>query len=127
MSSTTRFPNGVTNVGEDTIFAALGQLAPTKFHTYWEDFDYYAAGDWTVTETQASATQALADGDGGLLLLSCNDREVPVETVLAAADVGARAAGREVKSLVELPLPPDITSKDAPKGRPMRGVLLTLR
>jgi 23S rRNA (cytosine1962-C5)-methyltransferase len=69
----------------------------------------------------------LALDGGGLLLLSCNDREVPVEVVLAAADVGARAARREVKSLTELPLPPDITSKDAPKGRPMRGVLLTLR
>jgi 23S rRNA (cytosine1962-C5)-methyltransferase len=69
----------------------------------------------------------LALDDGGLLLLSCNDREVPVEAVLAAADVGARAARRPVKSLVELPLPPDITSKDAAKGRPMRGVLLTLR
>ena len=70
MSSTTRFPNGVTNVGEDTIFAALGQPAPTKFHTYWEDFDYYTAGDWTVTATDPGATQALTDGDGGLLLVT---------------------------------------------------------
>ena len=68
--STTRFPNGVTNVGEDSLFAALGQLAGPEFHTYFEDFDYYAAADWTVTETQAGATQALTDGDGGLLLLT---------------------------------------------------------
>lgn len=66
----TRFPNGVTNVGEDSPFADLAMPAPTKFHTFFEDFDYYAAGDWTVTETQAGATQALADGDGGLLLLT---------------------------------------------------------
>lgn len=70
MLSNTRFPNGVTNVGEDSLFAAMGQLAPTKFHTYWEDFDYYTAANWTVTETQAGATQALTDGDGGLLLLT---------------------------------------------------------
>jgi len=68
--STTRFPNGVTNVGEDSLFAALGQLAATQFHTYFEDFDYYNAANWTVTETQAGATQALTDGDGGLLLLT---------------------------------------------------------
>ena len=68
--STTRFPNGVTNVGEDSLFAALGQLAATQFHTYFEDFDYYAAGDWTVTETDSGATQALTDGDGGLLLIT---------------------------------------------------------
>lgn len=70
MLITTRFPNGVTNVGEDSLFAAMGQLAPTKFHTFWEDFDYYNASNWTVTETQAGATQALTDGDGGLLLLT---------------------------------------------------------
>jgi hypothetical protein len=66
----TRFPNGVTNVGEDSPFADLSMPVPTLFHTYFEDFDYYAAGDWTVTETQAGATQALTDGDGGLLLIT---------------------------------------------------------
>jgi hypothetical protein len=35
-----------------------------------EDFDYYVAGDWTVTETDSGATQALTDGDGGLLLVT---------------------------------------------------------
>ena len=68
--TTTRFPNGVTNVGEDSLFAQLGQPAATQFHTYFEDFDYYAAADWTVTETDAAATQALTDGDGGLLLIT---------------------------------------------------------
>ena len=68
--TTTRFPNGITNVGETSLFAELGQPAATNFHTYFEDFDYYTAADWTVTETQAGATQALTDGDGGLLLLT---------------------------------------------------------
>jgi len=68
--TTTRFPNGVTNVGEQSLFAELGQPAATIFHTYFEDFDYYTAADWTVTETDAGATQALADGDGGLLLIT---------------------------------------------------------
>ena len=68
--TTTRFPNGVTNVGEQSLFAELGQPAATNFHTYFEDFDYYTAGDWTVTETDSGATQALTDGDGGLLLIT---------------------------------------------------------
>jgi len=68
--TTTRFPNGVTNVGEQSLFAELGQPAATLYHTYFEDFDYYAAADWTVTETDAGATQALTDGDGGLLLIT---------------------------------------------------------
>jgi 23S rRNA (cytosine1962-C5)-methyltransferase len=62
----------------------------------------------------------------GLLVLSCNDRDVDVDAVLAAAHTGATAARRHVKRLVELPLPPDVTSKDAPRGRPMRGALLTV-
>jgi hypothetical protein len=57
-------------VGEQSLFAELGQPAATLYHTYFEDFDYYTAANWTVTETQAGATQALTDGDGGLLLLT---------------------------------------------------------
>ena len=66
----TRFPNGVTNVAETNILADFGAMDPTKFHTYFNDFDTYAAADWVVTETQAAATEALADGDGGLLLIT---------------------------------------------------------
>lgn len=66
----TRFQNGVNNVNVSSIFNALKTMDPTQYHTYFEDFDYYNAADWTVTETQAGATQALANGDGGLILLT---------------------------------------------------------
>lgn len=66
----TRFPNGVTNVADNALFADMVQPDPTKFHTYFNDFDTYTAGDWTVTETDAGATQALTAGDGGLLLVT---------------------------------------------------------
>lgn len=66
----TRFPGGVTNVSEASIFADMPDTDPTKFHTYFNDFDTYTAGDWVVTETQAGATQALPAGDGGWLLLT---------------------------------------------------------
>jgi hypothetical protein len=46
------------------------QLDPTIMHTFFNDFDAYAAADWTVTETQAGATQALTNVDGGVLLLT---------------------------------------------------------
>jgi len=68
--TTTRLPNGFTNVGDSSIFANMTQPDPTKFHEYWNDFDTYTAGDWVVTETQAGATQALTAGDGGWLLLT---------------------------------------------------------
>lgn len=68
--SNTRFPYGVTNVGETNLFADMVQPDPTLFHTYFNDFDTYTAGDWVVTETDSGATQALTAGDGGLLLVT---------------------------------------------------------
>lgn len=69
MGVPTRFPNGVTNRVKAN---PLGQFLlpdPTSVHAYFEDFDYYTAADWTVTEVGV-ATQALTDIDGGALLVT---------------------------------------------------------
>lgn len=81
----TRFPNGVTNVAENDLFCDLAMPDPTQFHTYFNDFDTYAAGDWTVTETSSTATQALADGDGGWLLVTNSDQD---DSICALQKVG---------------------------------------
>jgi hypothetical protein len=94
--TTTRFPNGVTNVGEDSLFAQLGQPAATLFHTYFEDFDYYTAANWTVTETQAGATQALADGDGGLLLLTNTAADNDLVSLQKVGESFRFAAGKKL-------------------------------
>jgi hypothetical protein len=70
MASPTRFPSGVTNVRSTATLGSFVAPDPTKAHSYFEDFDYYTAGNWVVTETQAGATQALSDADGGVLLLT---------------------------------------------------------
>ena len=92
----TRFPNGVTNVGEDSPFADLAMPAPTKFHTYYEDFDYYVAGNWTVTETQAGATQALTDGDGGLLLITNTAADNDLVALQKVGESYRFASGKEL-------------------------------
>jgi hypothetical protein len=92
----TRFPNGVTNVGEDSPFADLAMPAPTKFHTYYEDFDYYVAGNWTVTETQAGATQALTDGDGGLLLITNTAADDDLVALQKVGESYRFASGKEL-------------------------------
>jgi hypothetical protein len=92
----TRFPNGVTNVGEDSLFADLTMPAPTKFHTYYEDFDYYVAGNWTVTETQAGATQALTDGDGGLLLITNTAADNDLVSLQKVGESYRFASGKEL-------------------------------
>ena len=70
---TTHFTTGVTNVGTDSTLGKLKAPAPHKYHTYFNDFDTYLASDWTITTTEVGpgcATEALADGDGGLLLVT---------------------------------------------------------
>lgn len=65
----TRFPGGINNSVITETTGNLGFPDPTKFHTYFNDFDTYTAGDWVVTETGV-ATQVLTDGDGGWLLVT---------------------------------------------------------
>ena len=70
---TTHFTSGVTNVGTDSTHGKLKAPAPHKYHQYFNDFDTYLASDWTITTTEdgtGSASEALADGDGGVLLVT---------------------------------------------------------
>jgi len=67
---TTNFPNGLTNNNSENALGSMTQLDPTTLHTYFNDFDIYHGNEWVVTETQAGATQALTDADGGVLLLT---------------------------------------------------------
>lgn len=68
--TSSNFPDGVTNASEETVFGRMTFPDPTAYHTYFNDFDVYTAGDWVVTETNAGATQALTAGNGGLLLIT---------------------------------------------------------
>lgn len=73
MAAPTRFPSGVTNVAPDANMGMFGAPDPSKFHTYFNDFDTYVAGDWTITTVEAGAgdaTEALTDADGGVLLIT---------------------------------------------------------
>lgn len=76
--TTTRFPNGVTNVNEIDLLRELTTLDPSKVHVFFDDFDKFAAADWTITTTEAgagSATEALTDADGGVLLVTNDDAD----------------------------------------------------
>lgn len=64
--STTNIPSGITNAALDTVMQSYGAPDPTVFHTYFNDFDVYTAGDWTNTATGA-VTNAIIAGDGGIL------------------------------------------------------------
>lgn len=66
----TRFPNGATNVAVDSIFNSLKEDFPLCYTRFVDDFLDFVPTAWTVTETQAGATQATAAGAGGVLLLT---------------------------------------------------------
>ena len=69
MATPTRFTNGVTTVTKPNPLGMYGLPDPTEWNTFFTDFQHYTAADWTVTAVGAG-TQALANGDGGLLLLT---------------------------------------------------------
>lgn len=61
----------------------------------FEDFHEYRSGDWTLTETQAGATQALAAGHGGILALVNSAASGDVNSLQRSALSLAFAAGRK--------------------------------
>jgi 23S rRNA (cytosine1962-C5)-methyltransferase len=63
---------------------------------------------------------------GGALLLSTNNRALTVDDVASCARAGAAAAGRALRSVDEVPLPPDVASAADRELRPMRGVLAVI-
>lgn len=74
----TRFPNGLSNVSKETFFGSFGSMSPTKYHTYFNDFDAYAAADWSITTVEAglgAASEAVTDSDGGALLITNDDAD----------------------------------------------------
>ena len=75
---TTHFTSGVTNVAGRRTLGNLKMPAPTKYHVYHNDFDTYLASDWTITTTEGgsgNASEALGDGDGGLLVITNDDAD----------------------------------------------------
>ena len=67
--ATTNLPDGVTNVIDSVTLGTYVAPDPTAVHAFFNDFNTYAAGDWTITNV-GSGTLALTAGDGGLLLVT---------------------------------------------------------
>jgi hypothetical protein len=64
---------GVTNAAPNTTLWDFGSMDPTKYHTYFNDFDHFGgATDWTLTEVGAGGSTALTDVDGGAIILTCD-------------------------------------------------------
>ena len=76
MANPTRFPSGIATGAKKGNTASYPMPDPTKWVTYFNDFNEYVAGDWTITTTEAGsgdATEALSSTSAGGLLLITND------------------------------------------------------
>lgn len=74
----THFRTGVSNQVPGNPLFQLPYLDPTKYTTYFNDFLTYHADEWTITTTEAgsgAATEALASGAGGWLLITNDDAD----------------------------------------------------
>jgi len=79
--------------------AGLGLKMPVfdpRLHTvYFNDFHNYTAGDWTLTETDSAATEALATGHGGILLITNTGADNDVTSIQLGTTSFAFASGRK--------------------------------
>jgi hypothetical protein len=98
MATPTRFPHGVSTSAKTTTLGNFGLPDPTGWHTYFNDFDTFTAADWTITTTEAgagAATEALADGAGGLLLITNDDADNDADFLQKAGESFLMQAGKK--------------------------------
>ncbi len=69
MPAPARYPFGVNNAVKNSTLWNLPHLDPTRYHSYFTDFNEYVANDWTITET-GSGSRALTDVAFGALLVT---------------------------------------------------------
>lgn len=65
----TRETSGISTSAVNWLFGNYPFPTPPRLNEYFNDFNTYAAGDWTVT-TGSTGSVGLTDGNGGLLLIS---------------------------------------------------------
>jgi len=95
MAEITRFPGGVVDQEAATFGAVYPQLDPAKYVRYFNDFHVYTAGDWTVTETQGGATQAIVAGHGGILKLGNSAADNDLNALQLTQETFKFASGRK--------------------------------
>lgn len=65
-----RLPNGLSTATTGTAFENCIIPGPLTTQSYVNDFDVFTAGDWVVTETNSSATEAIANAALGQLVIT---------------------------------------------------------
>lgn len=93
--ATTNFIDGISNVATTGALGSFVDTDPSRCHVWFDDFDSYVAGNWTVTETQAGATQAITAGDGGILALVNSAADDDLNQIQWAVSTFRQTAGKK--------------------------------
>lgn len=92
--TTTNLPGGVTNAVIGSVMQNYGALDPSIWHTYFNDFDVYTAGDWTNTATGV-VTNSIVAGGGGLLSMLNSASNSDLNSLQLKAATFAITAGQQ--------------------------------
>lgn len=65
----TNFLGGVTQATESSTLGVYPVPDPTALHQWFDDFDDYTAGEWTITET-GTGTRAVGNLNNGVLVIT---------------------------------------------------------
>lgn len=93
--SPSRHPEGISVHGAGALKNLPVPTFKNKWLVEWNDFTNYVAGDWTVTETQAEATQALLDEQGGWLRLANTAADNDVNQIQKKGEAWKLVAGKK--------------------------------
>ncbi len=96
--SVVRYDTGVSNVGAGQCLAQFGGLDPTKYHVFFDDFDFYNPTDgetWDIILNN-SGTGALADGNNGHLLFTTGTSDGDLNQIATVKENFALVAGKKM-------------------------------
>jgi hypothetical protein len=117
MTTPVRYPNGFNDHAQGN--AGMGQFYPqpdpARYVRYFNDFHVFTAGDWTVTESQAGATQAIVAGHGGILALTNTGTDNDLNAIQNPQETFRFAVGRKAWIRTKFKLS-EVTESDAIVG-----------
>ena len=86
MTGPTRQPNGITTASKTEPLGDFILPDMTKAHIYMEDFDYYTAADWIVTEVgTAVIKEVIGEACAAVTLSALLSVEKPPRLVVAVS------------------------------------------
>src|SRR5512145_1394585 len=91
-----RYPAGVSTAAKNTALANLPYPHPSKAYLYYDDFDTFTAGHWTITRVGTTPTETLVAGEPfGALALTISAADNDSDQIQLTTATFTLAAGKK--------------------------------